>query len=220
MSRTTEDPLSTRCPRCGADVRDPEATSCACCGSWLANARAPLRMSPELGLPPARPMAARAVPAGQGFALVREHAQYELWMQDAPTGLVHALGLGALAAGGLAFALLALLGTFHSRSGSGGPGLFVGVGLALAAFGGWRLARFLQAPRRNRVARVAEERERLVRTRHGWRTKHYATFEFEDGSREEFPVSTGVASELARGDCGVLITRDVFLLAFHRAGRA
>jgi hypothetical protein len=148
----------------------------------------------------------------QGLGAVRRQRDFERWMADAPLGIPHLLGLASVVAVGLAFFVLALNGTFHGV-------LFVCAGLGTAAFGVWRLVSFFRAPILNRVACVVDERERIQRTRHGWRTRCYATFEFEDGTREEFPVSSGLAAALVRGDCGVLVTRDIFLLAFHGAGR-
>jgi len=227
-----------RCPRCGASVSDPGAGHCECCGSSLGlggraadGARAPLRMSSGLGQEaglrtqrastPARDAFQRST-TGKGFAAVRQHHEYGLWMQDAPSGLSHVLGIACTIALGLVFAVMALTGTIqptksHSELFSA---LFVCVGLVLAGWGTWRLGRFLNAPRLNRIACVADERTHMVRTKHGMRTRNYATFEFESGERLEFQVSSGLAERIVRGDCGVAITRDEFLLAFHRTGPA
>jgi hypothetical protein len=196
------------CPRCGAYVGEPESGRCGCCGSALA---------PRLSRPPA--LAAVQAPARDGFAAVRAHGQYQLWMQDAPAGLSFVLGVALTIGVGLVFAIAALSGSLHSRHGQDHllVPLFVCVGAGIDAWGVWRLVRFYQAPLLHRVARVAAERERTYRTRNGWRTRHYATFEFEDSTRTEFPVSSALAEQVARDDAGVLITRDSVLLAFHRA---
>jgi hypothetical protein len=233
---TIRDQDVLRCPRCGASVSDPEAGHCVCCGGSLgmgghtANGqRTPLRMSPGIGqeiggpgLRAATPAQGvfRASPTGKGFAAVHRHHECARWMQDAPSGFAHVLGIAFVMALGLAFAVLALAGTLHVKRG-GDTGLvvmlFVCVGAGLDAWGTWQLVRFFQAPRLNRVACVADERERTYRTRYGWRTRHYATFEFENGLRQEFSVSTQLVSQIVRGACGVAITRDTILLAFHRA---
>jgi hypothetical protein len=216
------------CPRCGASVSDPEAGHCSCCGASIglggrdaSGARAPLRMTAgpgqALGRQPARvaPAIAKDV-----FAAVRAHGQYELWMQEQPAGLSFVLGIAVTIAIGLVFAIAALSGSLHSRHGSQDGllvPLFACVGAGIVAWGVWRLVRFYQAPLLQRVARVAAEREHTYRTRHGWRTRHYATFEFEDSTRSEFCVSTALAEQLTQGDGGVAITRDSVLLAFHRA---
>ncbi len=236
--RTSSDPDLLRCPRCGADVADPEAGHCSCCGNSLYlggrtadGTRAPLRMSLGLGQERARPSqrantpaegALRASATGQGFAAVRQHHEYARWMSDAPAGFAHVLGMALTALLGVAFAIMALAGALHVPSSDRGLVIAFCVcgGAGLALWGTWRLVRFFQAPLLNRVARVADEREHTYRTKHGIRTRHYATFEFENGLRLEFQVSSAMAAEVVRGDCGVAITRDVFLLAFHRTGPA
>jgi ribosomal protein L37E len=225
-----------RCPRCGASVSDAGAGYCACCGSSLGmggrsanGTRAPLRMSPGLGQDPVLPSQRAPSPAqgafqlsatGKGFAGVRQHHEFGSWMQDAPYGFSHILGIACTIALGLAFAVMALSGAIqpskiHSDLFSA---LFVCVGLGLAGWGTRQLVRFLNAPRLNRIACVADERTHAYRTKYGMRTRHYATFEFEGGERLEFQVPSSVAERIVRGDCGVAITRDVFLLAFHRTG--
>ena len=128
--------------------------------------------------------------------------------------------MAAVVALGLAFAAMALGGALHVRGTDRGMvnAICVCIGALLALWNGWRIVRFYQAPLLHRVARVLDERTRTTRTKHGWRTRHYATFEFEGGARQEFPVSAGMAAQVVRGDCGVAITRDTFLLAFHRTG--
>jgi len=225
-----------RCPRCGADVSDPAAAYCECCGSSLGlggraadGTRVPLRVTnglgQELGFPgqpvstPTR-AAFQMSATGRGFAAVRQHHEFERWMQDAPSGLVQILGMAFSIALGLAFAIMALVGAIQpARQGNDVlVALFVCVGLGISAWGGWRLVRFLNAPRLNRVACVADERTRTYRTKHGRRTRHYALFEFEGGERVEFQIPSSMAERISRGDCGVAITRDTFLLAFHRTG--
>ena len=234
--RTAVDQDILRCPRCGASVSDHGAGHCECCGSSLGlggrtadGARAPLRMSPGLGQDPGHTNQRVSSPAqgafhmsatGQGFAAVRQHHEYGRWMQDAPSGLRHVLSIAFVMALGLAFAVMALAGAIQPTNGHKDLiiVLSVCVGLGLDAWGTWRLVRFFNAPRLNRVACVADERTHTYRTKHGMRTRHYATFEFEHGERLEFQVSSGLAEQVVRGDCGVAITRDTFLLAFHRTG--
>jgi hypothetical protein len=47
-------------------------------------------------------------------------------------------------------------------------------------------------------------------------TNYYATFEFADGTREEFTVPTELYSQLAENDGGVLFTRANTIAAFDR----
>jgi hypothetical protein len=199
-------------------------------GRTFGGERAPLRMSPGLGTQPmvASPRApapaaaapARTGPTAPGLAVVRQHREFGRWMQDAPSGLGHVLGVAAMMAMGLAFVVLALTGALHARGGGQNGyvvALFVCVGAAIDAFGTWQLVRFYQAPLLRRVACVIEEHEQAYRTKNGVRVRHYATFEFEDGARAEFQVSRSLAAQIVRGDCGVAISRDTVLLAFHRA---
>jgi len=206
-SGTTSERDLLRCPRCGSSARDPEAKQCSCCGKSL-HSYSRLAMDPRPE--PAPPQAG-----------VRAQREFARWMADQPTGITQVLGLAALVVLGLAFAVLALGGVLHVRGTdrSAVTAICVCIGVVLALWNGWRIVRFYQAPLLHRVACVVDERTRTTRTKHGWRTRHYATFEFEDGSRLEFPVSSGMAAQVARGDCGVAITRDTFLLVFHRAGR-
>jgi hypothetical protein len=153
---------------------------------------------------------------------VRQHYEFARWMQDQPSGSAQILGMAAVVVLGLFFAALALGGALHVRGLDRGivTATCVCIGVLLALWHGWRLVRFFQAPLLHRVARVVDARTRTTRTKHGWSTRHYATFEFEGGLRLEFPLSSGMAARVARGDCGVAITRDTFLLAFHRTGPA
>ena len=129
------------------------------------------------------------------------------------------LGLGFVALLGVLFAVLPLVGAVRGKGHDGALPLFlfVVVGLGMTALGGWMLVRFLRAPLLHRAAAISDERSHTRRTKSGWRTSHYATLEFEDGERREFPVSSALAAELARGDVGLAITRDRVLLAFRRA---
>jgi Protein of unknown function (DUF2500) len=240
MARSTaEDRDALQCPRCGADAADRNAGYCTCCGSSLglggraANGeRIALRMGaglgqeidarPEHALSPAQG-AQRMSPTGQGFAAVHAHAEYVRWMQEEPSCIVHMLGYAVLAALGLLFTLLALTGNVHGKPGyDSGPAVAVVAlfGIGMSAFGGWQLNCFLRAPFLQRVARVVDTRSRTTHTKRGWSTRHYATFEFEDGSREEFQVSADETRRPSQGECGVAITRYTALLAFHRAGFA
>jgi len=238
---TAENREAVRCPRCGAEASDQNAGYCLCCGSSLglggraANGeRVALRMGAGLGqeigsrpersstpaLTPAQG-AQRMSAAGQGFAAVHSHMEYESWMRDEPSCFLHLFGWGALVALGLFMLILGLTGNTHTKAGydSGMSIAFVAFcALGMITFGGWQLAHFLQAPLLRRVARVADMRSRIQHTKHGWSTKYYATFQFEDGSQEEFRISTGESERTSRGDCGVVITRYTAMLAFHRVG--
>lgn len=234
--RASSDQDVLRCPRCGADVEDREAGHCSCCGNSLFlggrsadGTRVALRMSAGIGQELARPTqradspaegAFRASSTGRGFAAVRQHHEFGRWMEDQPSGIVHVLGMALVVLLGLALAVMALAGALHVPSSDRGlvTAFCVCAGAGLAAWGTWRLVRFYQAPLLHRVARISDERTHTYRTKSGMRTRHYATFEFENGLRLEFQVASGVAEQVVRGDCGVAITRDTFLLAFHRTG--
>jgi hypothetical protein len=153
---------------------------------------------------------------------VRQNYEFARWMQDQPSGLPQVLGMAAVVVLGLVFVALALGGALQVRGidRSALTAVCVGIGAVLALWNGWRLMRFYQAPLLHRVARVVDERTRTTHTQYGWRKRHYATFEFEDGLRLEFALSSGTAAQVVRGVCGVAITRDTFLLAFHRTGAA
>jgi hypothetical protein len=45
---------------------------------------------------------------------------------------------------------------------------------------------------------------------------YFATFEFEDGSREEYSVASPLYAQLAEGDAGVVFTRANTVAAFDR----
>lgn len=51
-------------------------------------------------------------------------------------------------------------------------------------------------------------------------TSYYTTFEFADGSREEFSVPTALYSQFAENDAGVLFTRANMVAAFDRVADA
>lgn len=184
-------------------------------------------MAPGLGLGPvlrrpatvAPPASTPAASTDERLRCVARHPQYSSWCRERPSGLGHVLGLGFVALLGVGFALMPLLGLARSKPHDGAllMVLFVFVGLGMAALGVWQLTRFFNAPLLHRAALVLDERSHTRRTKSGWRTSHYATLEFEDGERREFPVSSARAAELTRGDAGLAITRDRVLLAFHRA---
>lgn len=187
-------------------------------------------MAPGLGqmfgAPPERALsplqaAQRASPAGQGLAAVRSHMEFAHWMEDSPTGASFMLGYVVQLVFGLLFAGLVLAGKVHARNGANSDLMNVVVlvlGIGWSAFAGWQIACFLQAPLLRRVARVTDTRSRTYHTRSGWRTRNYATFDFEDGSQSEFQLPGSLAGCTSPGDCGVLITRYTALLAFHRVG--
>jgi hypothetical protein len=225
-----------RCPRCGAEA-SADAGHCSCCGSSLglggrtaSGERVALRMAPGLGqaigAPPERALsplqaAQRASPTGQGFAAVRSHMEYARWMADEPTGAFFMLGYALQIAFGLFLAGLVIAGKVHARNGTSNDlmqAVVLVLGFGCSAFAGWQIACYLQAPLLRRVARVADTRSRTYHTKSGWRTRNYATFDFEDGSQHEFQLSSAQAENTARGDCGVLISRYTALLAFHRVG--
>jgi Protein of unknown function (DUF2500) len=72
------------------------------------------------------------------------------------------------------------------------------------------------SPRLAREARVVGKRLDISGGKNGSSTYYYATFEFPDGSREEFGVSSKIYGILAEGDLGTLHSQGTYVWEFNR----
>ncbi|WP_445176659.1 DUF2500 domain-containing protein [Microcoleus sp.] len=72
------------------------------------------------------------------------------------------------------------------------------------------------SPRLAREARVIGKRLRVSGGTNGSSTYYYATFEFPDGSREEFGVSSQIYGMIAEGDMGTLQSQGTYMGNFNR----
>lgn len=75
-----------------------------------------------------------------------------------------------------------------------------------------------QQPLLTRRARIVGRRQRLSRgaNHHHAHTAHFVTFEFEDGTREEFSMRGDEYAMLAEGDVGTLQSQGTWFKGFHR----
>ena len=76
------------------------------------------------------------------------------------------------------------------------------------------------APVLNRPARVVAKRTAVTGGEKSTRTTYYATFEFPDGSREEFRLQGEAYGLLSEGDSGLLRTQGTWFHGFDRNDRA
>ena len=154
---------------------------------------------------------------------MRQQREFERWSEERPLGLAHVLGLGAMGLFGLFLGVMPLVGLVQTRQ-PRDTGLvmllFALIGLGLATFAIVQLVLFYRAPILHRPGQVFDERTHVRRTKSGYRTSHYATFEFEDGEREEFRIGSSLAATIARGDVGLVLSRHRVLLAFHAVRNA
>lgn len=81
--------------------------------------------------------------------------------------------------------------------------------------------------RANRSAALLRRPARVVAKRHGVAggsstagSRYFATFEFPDGSREEFPMMGEAYGMLAEGDAGLLTSQGTWFKGFQRGGSA
>lgn len=72
------------------------------------------------------------------------------------------------------------------------------------------------SPRLAREARVVGKRLYVSGGKNGSSTYYYATFEFSDGSREEFGVSSKIYGMAAEGDFGTLHSQGTYVWEFNR----
>lgn len=125
---------------------------------------------------------------------------------SALTGLVALSGLGVIT-----------LGDLGPLASTPAPVLIVpGLMSAVTGFVAFQLARktreFKAAPLERRPALVRDERSRSREKS----TSYFATLEFVEGHREEFPVSAEVASRAVRDDVGVAYIKGGVVLDFRR----
>ncbi|WP_158501922.1 DUF2500 domain-containing protein [Vitiosangium sp. GDMCC 1.1324] len=88
----------------------------------------------------------------------------------------------------------------------------------LAYFRWMPIVRNLRSPVLSRPGRVVAKREQVSATRDWGTTVYFVTFEFPDGSREEFRVLPNVHGLLAEGDQGTLVSQGTWFKGFERQG--
>lgn len=76
--------------------------------------------------------------------------------------------------------------------------------------------RYASSPRLAREARVIGKRLYVSGGNNRASTYYYATFEFPDGSREEFGVGSKIYGMLAEGDMGTLDSQGTYVHNFNR----
>lgn len=84
------------------------------------------------------------------------------------------------------------------------------------------IAKSIVVARRNSRQPVVNRRASVVGRRlHVWgdsaRTDYYLTFQFEDGTREEYRLSSAAFGLIAEGDTGILSTQGTAFKGFDRA---
>ncbi|MFZ5817958.1 MAG: DUF2500 domain-containing protein [Bacillota bacterium] len=93
------------------------------------------------------------------------------------------------------------------------------IGMFIYVFGSmlFRALHNSQQPLLTRRARVVGRRQRLSRgVNHHAHTAYFVTFEFEDGSREEFSLRGDQYAMLAEGDAGTLQSQGSWFKGFDR----
>ena len=202
------------CPECGALPSGLPRSTCEYCGARLTTEATPSERARG-------DRAARldAVERHPDFAAAMEHTP------DLRGHIVGAyVGIGCFGAFSVLTALLALSGLGIIVIGDFGPQsnvpaaaqIIPGLMSAVAGFVALQMARkgreFKAAPLERRPALVRDERSRAREKS----TSYFATLEFADGHREEFPVSAEVASRAVRDDVGVAYLKGGVVLDFRR----
>lgn len=72
------------------------------------------------------------------------------------------------------------------------------------------------SPLLSRNVRVVAKRQHVSGSQYATGTRYYVTFEFTDGSREEFSVTGGVYGQIAEGDRGTLHSQGTWYKGFDR----
>jgi uncharacterized protein YneF (UPF0154 family) len=72
------------------------------------------------------------------------------------------------------------------------------------------------SPRLARETRVVGKRLHVSGGKSGSSTYYYATFEFPDGSRQEFGVGSKIYGMLVEGDLGTLHSQGTYVWEFNR----
>ncbi|EAQ81939.1 DUF2500 family protein [Blastopirellula marina] len=199
-----------KCDSCSADI-SPDSLRCAFCGSHVHRA-APVAHAPK------------SRSRSDIFAQIKSSPQFQaaalgqgLEPQSAPFALYAQAGFLTLFIGvtifmTIVFALMA------------GPMCIVPLGMAL--FGCFMLAKsgstihsFATSPATPIPAIVATKRVEM-RGKNGNMACYFATFEYESGDREEFPIwERKLFGQLAEDDAGVLIRRGEIAVGFRRVPR-
>jgi Protein of unknown function (DUF2500)/zinc-ribbon domain len=198
-----------KCSSCGATIPDG-SQKCAYCGE-------------------SKPMVAAPVEEpGNVFQRIRESPQFqrangaERLAAIAKPGAMIGMVIGVVF---LAVFVTAAFGIASMAVGQGAPKVFaivpvgmgiVGILMAVAVVGGG--IKLAKAPL---VARAGVVKTKRANTSSGSvhmgsSTSYFATFEFEDGSREEFSVASSLYAQLAEGDAGVVFVRANTAAAFDR----
>lgn len=94
--------------------------------------------------------------------------------------------------------------------------LIAGIFILVIGFLITTFIRNASSPRLAREARVVGKRLYVSGGRNGSSTSYYATFEFSDGRREEFGVSSKIYGMLAEGDLGTLHSQGTYVWEFNR----
>ena len=205
-----------KCSSCGATIPDG-SRKCAFCGEPV---------------PQTAALAASSSTAGHQnvFDTIRQSPQFlransfERLAAIAKPGLL----MMAIPLVFLAVFVIAALGIGLSAA-SMAPPIFVIVPVGMAIVGilmavgvvqqGIKVSR---APLKPRAAVVKSKRTSVTSGSENMSesTSYYTTFEFADGSREEFSVPTALYSQFAENDAGVLFTRANMVAAFDRVADA
>ncbi len=214
-----------KCGSCGAEI-PPDATVCEYCRTRVDPPERLESDEPQPDRPPARAEIFERIKASQAYA--RRRSQRRL-SQLASRGLVeHLFPIGFVSL--WLVAALVITGTFFSigRAGpfpSSPPSWIALVPLGMAAFGGVvlvlmlrELSKALRAPIVGHAAIVVGKRTAVSGggQNSSASTSYYATFEFEDGARDEFRLRERLFGQLSERDAGVLFTRHTMALDFDR----
>lgn len=75
-----------------------------------------------------------------------------------------------------------------------------------------------KSPKLSRKAKIVAKRQHVSGSENSTRTSYYATFEFMDGSREEFSMKAKEYGMLAEDDEGMLNSQGEWFHGFDRLG--
>jgi hypothetical protein len=201
-----------KCPSCGATISEG-SRKCVFCGEAVAAG--------------ATSSAAAEQPTNV-FERIRQSPQFQQASGVERLSQIAKPGLATLAIP-VVFLIVfvtAALG-MAGMAASMAPPIFVVVPVGLAVIGimmgvavirgGIRIAK---APLVPRAAVVRAKRTSVSGDSNGASTSYYATFEFSDGSRSEFSLSSVLYSQIAERDGGVLFSRAETVAAFDRVTEA
>ena len=191
-----------KCGNCGATI--PEGSrKCAYCGETA----------------PVKATAGAVEQPANVFERIRQSPQFR---QASGVERLAAIVMLAIPVVFLAVFVIAALG-MAKMAASFAPPIFVIVPVGMAIIGIMMAAAVVQggvkvakAPLIPRAAVVRSKRSETSGGSESTGTSYFATFEFPDGSREEFSVTPALYSQLADRDAGVLFTRANTAAAFDR----